>query len=146
MITITNTKTVADNTIVINGSQFFVTDEVAKQILALCQGSTPVATTANTATKPVAKKPVNKYLVKSDKPVAWSLDPDGSIHFKFEAYVGKKVYKVASNKAIAFAEEAKKRSLKKVADRKAFVKWMNEKCPVIKAEEANKVQFVWERG
>ena len=144
MITITNTNAVADNTIVINGNTFMVTDDIATQILQLCQGkSTKVS---NSVTKPVAKKDTDKYLVKHDRKVTWGLDPDGTITFNFGEHVGRKVFKAAANQAKAFEEAAKAKSLKKAADRKAFVKWMNEKHPVITAEAANAVKLVWERG
>ena len=144
MIKITTNNHVADNTIVINGTQFFVTDEVATQILNLCQGK--ATKVSNTATKPVAKKTSTKYEVKSDKPITWSLGPDGTVTFKFDNYVGRKVYRVAKDICLQYQAMATKDIIKTQKGRKAFVEMMNQKNPVIKAEAANAVKFVWERA
>lgn len=149
MFTINTNTVVAENTITINNHSFMVTDDVAEQIYNLCIGNTSSKTVSNTAkAKPVAKKSskksTDKYLVKKDHPVHWDLDDNGDVVFKFDSYVGKKVYKAAANQAIAFDKLLNYPPFDSQPIEKTIA-WMNEKHPVITAEAANAVKLVWER-
>lgn len=67
MFTINKVNAVADNTIMINGTQFMVTDSIAEQIYKLCIGQTVQNPVQNTPAPTKQDKPLHLPAEKKEK-------------------------------------------------------------------------------
>lgn len=84
MIKMTENTNVADNTIIINGIKFTVTDDIAQSVYDLIKGVKP--SKVSNETKEV--KPSKKYTFK-DRDIKWSkpVKVDGGYAFALDGYV-----------------------------------------------------------
>lgn len=85
MIKMTENTNVADNTIIINGVKFLVTDDIAKTVYDIVKGVKPSQTQNTTVIHPVKAK---KYSFK-DKDVKWTkpIKVDGGYAYQLDGYV-----------------------------------------------------------